>query len=344
MKPGRDTILLLSDVFTFGGLENYMLSVRQMCQEEGIGCIIVSLQSCDRDDVVSLSKREFMNVRLPTYAYSLAKLLRKIKPAIVHSQSYYTLVLSSFLKGILDFRTVSTIHNPYSVTEKKGRLRAALPYFLTPDVLIGVSRNSLDDTLKHFRIRARKGMVIYNWVDTQRFCFSEEKDPNKVLFVGRLDSQKKIEMLPSLLRDLRQSMPELTLHVCGDGPLSHIVRGVDGMVCHGRIDEGGLIRLLQTSSLLVLPTRFEGLPLAILESLSCGTPVLASPVGGIPEIGKLSYGCFLAADGDFAQKAEEILLGNVNHRKIHSDAARDFSYKRGKRELMSIYNALLGVQ
>ncbi len=341
MTQNEDGVVLLNDSFTFGGLENYMLSVKQMCQEVGLRCVLVSIQQCERPSVLSLSDSGFSSMRLPAYAYSLSKLLRTLKPAIVHAQSYYSLVLSCLVKDILRCRAICTIHNPFNVTEKLGPIRKIIPRFLTPDLLIGCSRNSLDETLSHFRIRAREKTTILNWVDTDRFSLQEEKSSTQIIFIGRLDSQKKIEMLPALMKDLRSEMPRLELHVCGDGALAPLLNGVDGIICHGHVDEETLVRLVRGSAALLLPTRYEGMPLAILESLACGTPVVASPVGGIPEIGKISYGCFPANDDQFAETVKHVLQKDINYKRIREEAVRNFSYQRGKRDLIAVYRKLL---
>ena len=332
---------MLYETFTFGGLENYMLSVRKMCEEEGMKCFLVSVQKCDRIGVHYLSEKEFSSIRFPIYVYSLGRVLRALRPSLVHSQSYYSLALSSLLKTALHYKTICTIHNPLSVTEKDGYVRRLLPRLLSPDVITGVSRYSLEESLNRFRIRAKEKSVIYNWIDTDRFSLVDRKNPHQILFAGRLDQQKRIDMLPFLIRNLRRELPELVLHVCGDGPLTGMIEDVEGIVYHGRVDSDSLVRLIQESALLVLPSRFEGMPLVILESLACGTPVIASPVGGIPEIAEISYGCFLAGNDEFAEKVKKILGEEIDHNRIRDEAVGNFSYQRGKKELTDIYRRLL---
>lgn len=341
MNQKTKRIVLFYETFTYGGLENYMLSVKRMCQEEGLECILVSIQKCDRAGVISLSNDRFLNVRFPLYAYRLSKLLRTLQPAIVHSQSYYSLSLSSLLRMPFGYRSICTIHNPFSMTEKSGFARKLLPNLLTPDVLVGVSQHSLSETLNYFNIRAKSEIVIHNWIDTERFLPCEDKKPHQILFVGRLDPQKNVEMLPQVVKELRHETPELELHVCGDGDLAHIVKDTDGIVYHGRVDDEKIVRLMQESSLLILPTKYEGLPLVLLESLSCGTPVVATPVGGIPEIARSSYGCFVAHDKDFVDIVRKTLKADLDYQRIRKEAVRDFSYQRGKKELSGIYEKLL---
>ena len=341
MNESENAVILLTDRFSFGGLENYLLFVRQMCQEEDLKCFLVSIQKSDNEAVYSLSDGEFLNLRLPIYAQSLARLFRNFRPAVVHAQSYYSLILSSLMKGVFGYRSVCTLHNPLSVTERQGLLGRLLPFFLTPDLLISPSQEVLGETLNRFKIRAKERMVIHNWVDTDKFSLCEKKDKHKILFLGRLDQQKKIEMLPRIVRDLRVDMPQIELNVCGVGPMAYILHGIDGIVYHGMVDEGTLVKMVQRSAVVVLPTNFEAMPLAILEALACGTPVVASPVGGIREIGRSSYGCFLAEDEEFPDVVRRILSENIDYARIHSEAVRNFSYKRGKEQMIRVYRHLL---
>lgn len=108
-----------------------------------------------------------------------------------------------------------------------------------------------------------------------------QHDPFQVLFVGDLIPEKGIL---TLLRSFR-AMPEgagLELCVVGDGPLRDRVRQSGAR--HFPSVPGETVRtLLDLSSVLVLPSRSEGAPLAVMEALSRGVPVVASRVGGIPE-------------------------------------------------------------
>src|SRR5690606_33454108 len=105
--------------------------------------------------------------------------------------------------------------------------------------------------------------------------------------VARFDDQK--DQL-TLVRSLAKvPCSNWTLEFVGDGPLkSMIVREVDSLGLNEKIEFSGtrydVAQRLSTSDIFILSTKWEGLPLSILEAMSAELPVIASNVGGIPEI------------------------------------------------------------
>jgi glycosyltransferase involved in cell wall biosynthesis len=108
-------------------------------------------------------------------------------------------------------------------------------------------------------------------------------------FLGRLDEEKGIRKLASVAAELPD---DVTFRFIGDGDLrewleaelaSEIERGAVELT--GWVDHDDVPAQLNDLSLLVLPSQpTEGLPTTILEALACGTPVLASPVSGVPDV------------------------------------------------------------
>jgi len=108
-------------------------------------------------------------------------------------------------------------------------------------------------------------------------------------FLGRLDEEKGIRELAEVAKRLPD---DITFRFIGDGDLrewleteleSEIASGRVGLT--GWVDHDDVPLQLNDLSLLVLPSQpTEGLPTTILEALACGTPVLASPVSGVPDV------------------------------------------------------------
>jgi glycosyltransferase involved in cell wall biosynthesis len=108
------------------------------------------------------------------------------------------------------------------------------------------------------------------------------------LFVGRLVPQKNIDCLIEAMAALApQQRPWLA--IAGDGPLREHARGLvaaaglDDDVCFLG-ERSDATRLMQAADFLVLPSHFEGLSNSLLESMAAGCPVVASAVGGTPEL------------------------------------------------------------
>lgn len=116
-----------------------------------------------------------------------------------------------------------------------------------------------------------------------------EERENVVGFLGRLDEEKNVRMLAEVTKELPESM---VFRFIGDGPLrEELERELADEVRAGQVEFRGWVdhddvpAELSELRLLVLPSEpTEGLPTVILESMACGTPVLATPVSGVPDV------------------------------------------------------------
>jgi glycosyltransferase involved in cell wall biosynthesis len=97
----------------------------------------------------------------------------------------------------------------------------------------------------------------------------------------------------------------------------------------GSVEWGKALQLLKDASLFVLPSYYEGLPMVILEALAAGLPVVATPVGGIPEVVRDEYNGYLVPVGDTQLLADRLanLVGDAGLRKIMGQRSREIAVK-----------------
>ena len=102
---------------------------------------------------------------------------------------------------------------------------------------------------------------------------SVERKPNQILLLGRNDEVKGHDFAFEIMREFQKNESDLTLHCTGR---EQAPDDLDNVIAHGWVSKEEKVRLLQESSLLILPSTYEGQPMVALEALACGTPVLAS--------------------------------------------------------------------
>jgi glycogen(starch) synthase len=108
----------------------------------------------------------------------------------------------------------------------------------------------------------------------------------EVLFVGRLEARKGIDVLLDAWSRVRAQIPAARLHVVGkdQGGYTARAQGVPGVVIHGRLDDQALADLRRTCLVQAIPSRFESFGLVALEAWADGLAVVGSRTGGLTEV------------------------------------------------------------
>jgi glycosyltransferase involved in cell wall biosynthesis len=128
--------------------------------------------------------------------------------------------------------------------------------------------------------------------------------PNLVLFLGRLEAKKGIYDLLDAVAGLRAAVPDVRLVCAGDGDRIGVARyaerlGIaDAVKFTGWVGPSGKRALLEHAAAFALPSYDEALPVSLVEAMSAGIPVVASPTGGIAEVVADGASGFLVAPGD----------------------------------------------
>lgn len=138
-------------------------------------------------------------------------------------------------------------------------------------------------------VPARKLVVIRNGVETWNGTARPEGSARRrVLTIAHLRAQKGIDDLLRAIPEIRAAVPDAAFTVAGAGDVAGYreaarARGVaDAVTFAGEVAE--VAPWLAAADLLVLPSRWEGCPNAVLEAMSAGLPVVATDVGGTPEL------------------------------------------------------------
>jgi len=166
-------------------------------------------------------------------------------------------------------------------------------------IIVAVSREVMRFTVEQERIDKEKFVVIYNGIDLRDFNIQKEdslrgefkipRDSVLVGSIGRLVSQKGFEYLINAARDVSKVVPNAYFLIIGDGPLRHRLQEIAESfgISRNVIFTGyrrDISRILGSLDIFVLSSLIEGFPNALMEAMACARPVIATMVGGVPEL------------------------------------------------------------
>ena len=239
-------------------------------------------------------------------AYRLGQLFRKIRPDIVHTHKYKDSILGSVVARFLGIpRVVRVVHGMPEPFKGLKNLKMAgytlADRFVTRrfvDQVIAVS-SEIEKALAQM-YGADRVVCIHNGIDletaratTPRSVKRDEwRIDDKVVLigtVGRLVPVKGHSILIEALSILHKSNPDVLLLVVGDGPLREYLEALverlgleQAVIFAGHQDQS--YDFINMMDIFVLSSLHEGIPMVLLEALALTLPVIASGVGGIPEV------------------------------------------------------------
>jgi colanic acid/amylovoran biosynthesis glycosyltransferase len=134
--------------------------------------------------------------------------------------------------------------------------------------------------------------IVRCGIDPKHFSYREPSNKiHKLVYVGRLSAEKGVPILFDSLQLLKSKGYEFELSLLGDGDARQELEGSAkeyGISQHikffGFVDQKTIANTLQSSDIFVLPSFAEGIPVALMEAMAMGVPVIATYVGGITEL------------------------------------------------------------
>lgn len=206
------------------------------------------------------------------------------------------------------------------------RLRKKLVYRLSTHI-VAVSQAARDDIRLVYREPDHKLRVFLNAVADPLMPASSNgsKHPaNHVVCIARLYPSKGQDVLIRALALLKDKHPQLRAELIGDGPardsyvqLARELGLADRCAFAGSLRHEEVLDRMRAASLTILPSRSDNCPLVTIESLAVGTPVVASRVGGIPEVVRDGIDGFLVPPDDPQALAAKLSLVLTNADLLH---------------------------
>jgi L-malate glycosyltransferase len=277
---------------------------------------------------------------------------RGFKPDIIHAHEFMAGFPAIILKKWRNIPVVITEHwtgFPRRELNWFAKVRARIA-FQNADAVCPVSQN-LREHIEAYGIKARYH-VIPNPVNTRLFYPDISKNANRtdhikhILFVGRLHPNKGLQYLIKAMSEIIKNRRDFVLDIVGEGPnkieYQELTKsmGLDNFIkFHGGKALLDVSDCMRRADFVVLPSEWENLPVVLLEAMACGKPIIASSVGGIPEIVEPRVG-LLVKSKDVIELATAInhmldnyldypmeVIGQLGRNKYSFETIADLYYK-----------------
>lgn len=335
-------ILQVIPYFCFGGAETMCENLTYALLKMGHSVTVVSLYNqqtpiAQRMEAAGvrllyLNKKLGLDLSMVT---ELVKIIRREKPDVVHTHLdviKYT-VAAARLCGVK--RCIHTVHN-VAQEEAEGRLQKLINtiYFkLGWSVPVALSPEVRATILSFYGLKEAQVPMIYNGVDLGK-CIPKTDyslgKPACLLHVGRFNHQKNHSGLLEAFDRIVKQYPDCCLQLIGDGELREETEQLAvSLGIREKISflgsQTNVYPFLQKADLFLLPSKFEGMPMTIIEAMGTGLPVVASAVGGVPDMleDRVSGMLVSCEPESVAQAVLQLLKQEDLRRKLGEKAQKD---------------------
>lgn len=281
----------------------------------------------------------------------LTALMRQEKPDVVHTHLNVIKYAApaAHMAGVK--RCVHTVHN-VADQEAEGRLqKVSNRFFFHHGWAVPVALSPLvrDTIVSFYALQPEQVPMVYNGIDLCR-CqpkqdYSLVKEP-VLVHIGRFNEQKNHFLLLDAFAQILQEIPGCRLRLLGDGELEEAVKDYARQKnLESRVEFLGsredVSAWLHDADVFVLPSKYEGMPMTLIEAMATGLPIVASAVGGVPDmIANGESGLLTAPEAQAVSKAVVELLQDAQLRRKLGTAALAQSSRFGAEHMARQYGRI----
>lgn len=310
----RLRVLYLIDSLGRGGAEHLLVRYLQALPAHGVDPVVVAIQERDGNPLAADVTRlgvpfEMLHIRRLRERGALRRVdgaLARHQPHLVHTQLEFANILGTIAarrRGIPAVATLHTIDRPARWSRDAAHFRLMAHVLTSRGArVIAVSRSAADHFSARSAVARRLVTTIHNGIDLSPFLETDGAaragirealglDPSSpvLVTVAVLRPPKGIDDLVAALPAVLTDLPDTHLLIVGDGPArSALERTARDHEVSSRVHFLGhrtdVESVLAAADLFVLPSHTEALPTVVIEAMAAGLPVVATEVGGIPEM------------------------------------------------------------
>ena len=317
----KKRIAIVLPSFDVGGTEKMVTDLVSNIDMSCFQLLVISLagsRANHLEDIVKRSGAELYfagkgEANIINVICNVNRELERFKPDLIHT-NMYAFAFATPYAITHDLIMLHTIHNkPSKEFKLKYKKLMSLLYKRHKVVPIAISPIIKKELTALYPMLNTTVELVYNPVDTARYAVKRRKKEGKdVVFVhiGRMMKQKNQKLLLEAFSMARNMVPEIRLIMVGEGPLLEAnKKRAEEEDLKGSVSFTGIVSdvrsYLAEGDVFVLSSDYEGLPLAALEAMAAGLPILSTNVGGMADI--VTDNGYLVPAGDIEALAEKMI-------------------------------------
>lgn len=275
--------------------------------------------------------------------------VERISPSIFQSQHFYTNLYVMAVSRYLKFKEIGTIRSDgiHDLADM-GKISGYLSLH-TPRILVANTKNAIANINSQVSSN-RNIFYLPNVIDLNKFPKKSrtKREEIHVTMVGRLSSPKRFDKFIEILAEARQLCSKKIIgHIVGDGPDKQMLNNLIAKLPAGFLQFHGSISdvepIYSNSDICMHLSDWEGMPNSILEAMATGLPVIASNVGGVPEIVLDGITGYIVNPGD-DNKTLSVLINlsvDAHQRNSMGQAGRLFVEKNHSLSILASFLEIL---
>ena len=286
----------------FSGAENVVSQIIGVFK----GDADIEMVYCSRDGQIREALAERRIPFVPISELSVGEVKRVIheqKPDIIHAHDMRASFVAACACGKIPL--VSHVHN--NNFDSRGLSVKSIAYAfaaMKAKHIFWVSQSSFDGYAFHSWFK-NKSTVLYNIIDINALYQKMEKDSRSydydVIYVGRLSYPKDPQRLMRVFGKIREMRPGTKMVVVGTGELEAETKNLCkelGLEKHVEFlgFQSNPLKMLHDSKVMLMTSRWEGLPMCALEAMALGVPIVSTPTDGLTELFEDGKGGYLSND------------------------------------------------
>lgn len=268
-----------------------------------------------------------------------------LRPGVVHAESHLFLTTVQAVRKArkLGLPSVVSVHGVFAdrgfavnFAQFVYLRTLGLEVFRSADRVVCLTRGDVEEVVR-FGCPFDKVRLVPNAVDTERFKPCKEREDNLVVWVGRFVPEKGLEYMIKAAKIVAEECREVKFLLIGYGPLkakvmklTHDLGLLDTVRFTGPLSRDEVAKVLGKAAVFAFPSLREGLPLAVLEAMACGLPVVGSNIPGVNDTVRHRENGLLTPSKDPKALAAGILalLNDRNFRMRLGKRARELTLEK----------------